>query len=70
MLHLGNDGDAPVTVEIEVDPLGDGVFRLYRAIDVPARGYLPHVFPEGFSAHWLRLRTRQAGRLTAELIYS
>ena len=70
VLHLANDGDAPVAVEIEVDPLGDGVFRPYRTIDVPARGYLPHVFPQGFSAHWLRLRTRQAGRLTAELIYS
>ncbi|HEX9186240.1 MAG TPA: hypothetical protein VGB87_04155 [Vicinamibacteria bacterium] len=26
--------------------------------------------PPVFSAHWLRLRARQAGRLTAELVYS
>ena len=30
VIHLANDGSAPVTVEIEVDPLGDGVFRPYR----------------------------------------
>jgi hypothetical protein len=70
VLHLANDGDAPARVEIEVDPLGDGVFRLHQSIQVPAHGYVPHVFPEGFSAHWLRLRARQAGRLTAELVYS
>jgi hypothetical protein len=70
VLHLANEGDAPAAVEIEVNPLGDGVFRTYQVINVPAHGYLPHVFPEGFSARWLRLRARQAGRLTAELVYS
>jgi hypothetical protein len=70
VIHLANDGSAPVTVEIEVDPLGDGVWRPYRAVEVPAGGYRPHVFPGGFSAHWLRLRARQAARLTAELVYS
>jgi hypothetical protein len=70
VLHLANDGDVPATVEIEVDPLGDDEFRPYRVIDVPAHGYVPHVFPQGFSTHWLRLRARQAGRLTAELVYS
>jgi hypothetical protein len=38
VIHLVNDGKAPATVEIEVDPLGDGVFRGYRSIDVPAGG--------------------------------
>jgi hypothetical protein len=70
VLHLANDGDGPVSVEVEVDPLGDGGFRSWQVIDVPAHAYVPHVFPDGFSAHWLRLRARQAGRLTAELVYS
>jgi hypothetical protein len=70
VIHLANDGSAPVTVEIEVDPLGDGAWRPYLAVEVPAGGYRPHVFPGGFSAHWLRLRARQAARLTAELVYS
>jgi hypothetical protein len=67
VLHLANDVDAPVAVEIEVDPLGDGVFG--PTDDRRARAGTSRVFPEG-SAHWLRLRTRQAGRLTAELVYS
>jgi len=70
VVHLTNDGGGPVTVEVEVDPLGDGVFRSYLTVEVPAGGYRPHVFPDGFSAHWLRLRARQAGRLTAEIVYN
>jgi hypothetical protein len=70
VIHLVNDGNVPATVEVEVDPLGDGVFRTYRSIDVPAGGYAHHVFPDGFSAHWLRLRALRAATLTAELVYS
>jgi hypothetical protein len=70
VIHLANDGSAPVTVEIEVDPLGDGVFRTYRSIDVPPGGYVHHEFPDGFAAHWLRLRSLRAGTLTAEIVYS
>jgi hypothetical protein len=65
-----NDGKAPATVEVEVDPLGDGVFRAYRSIDVPPGGYVHHEFPDGFAAHWLRLRALRAGTLTAEIVYS
>jgi hypothetical protein len=70
VIHLANDGSAPATVEIEVDPLGDGVFRTYRSIDVPPGGYVHHEFPDGFAAHWLRLRALRAGTLTAEIVYS
>ena len=70
VIHLVNDGKAPATVEIEVDPLGDGVFRTYRSIDVPPGGYVHHEFPDGFAAHWLRLRALRAGTLTAEIVYS
>jgi hypothetical protein len=69
-LHLANDGPAPVTVDVEVDPLGDGVFRRYESIVLPARAYRARVLPAGFSVHWLRLRAREAGTLTAEIVYN
>jgi hypothetical protein len=67
--HLVNDGAAPVDVVIEVDPIGDGVFRRHEVITL-APGYRSYVFPDGFSAHWVRFKARAAGKLTAELIYN
>jgi hypothetical protein len=69
-LHLANDGRGPVTVEVEVDPIGDGVFRPYESVVLPAGAYRARVLPAGFSAHWLRLRAREAGTLTAEIVYN
>lgn len=68
-LHLANEGEQAIGVEVEVDPIGDGVFRTLTAIEVAPGAYRAHVFPQGFSAHWLRLRARDAGRVTAELHY-
>jgi hypothetical protein len=69
VFHLVNDGRAPATVEVEVDPLGGGVFRAYRSIDVPPGSYVHHELPDGFAAHWLRLRALRAGTLTSEIVY-
>jgi hypothetical protein len=68
-LHLSNDGAALASVELQVDPLGDGAFRTLETIDLAAGAYRAHVFPHGFGAHWMRLRARVAGRLTAEFHY-
>jgi hypothetical protein len=51
MLHL--KADRQVSITIEVDFLGDGSWDRYESINVP--GYQRHIFPEGFSAHWVRL---------------
>ena len=37
---------------------------------LPAGAYRARVLPAGFSVHWLRLRSREAGTLTAEIVYN
>ena len=66
MLHLKTDKAATVTVEI--DFLGDGSWERYERIAV--NGYAKHIFPAGFSAHWVRLTLDTACTASAEFIYS
>lgn len=70
VLHLSHDADATVTFTVEVDFLGSGEWKTYQKIEVPAKGYVPHVFPEGFSAHWLRITSSAACKATAQLHYT
>ena len=68
VLHL--KADAQVHVDIEVDFLGNGDWNNYAGVDLPSNGYQYHVFPDGFSAHWVRLRASAACSLSAEFIYT
>ncbi len=53
MLHISSDRS--VTVNLEIDFLGSGDWHRYERIKVPVEGYAKHVFPDAFSAHWMRL---------------
>ncbi len=68
MLHLSADRAA--TFEIQVDFLGDGSWNTYDRINVGAGGYRHHEFPEGFSAHWVRLVPGADCVASAEFFYS
>lgn len=54
-LHLCHDADKAVNFTIQVDFLGSGAWKTYGAINVDPGGYEYHVFPAGFSAHWVRV---------------
>jgi hypothetical protein len=68
-LHLTQEGDRQAEFTIEVDFLGDGKFHPYQKITVAPRGYHAFVFPDGFAAHWVRVRAHQSGTATAQFIY-
>ncbi|MDR1010444.1 MAG: hypothetical protein LBM04_04865 [Opitutaceae bacterium] len=70
VLHLSHDAGATVAFTVEVDFLGCGEWKTYAKIEVPANGYVPHVFPDGFSAHWLRVTASAACKATAQLHYT
>lgn len=68
VLHLISDkGDAEV--DIEVDPLGSGEWQRMERIKLNGT-YKYFVFPEGFSAQWVRLVSRTAQTITGEFIYT
>jgi hypothetical protein len=67
-VELSHRADAAVTFTIEVDFDHHG-WHVYRAIPVPAGQTVSHVFPDGFGAHWVRLRTDRDCTATAWLKY-
>lgn len=71
VLHLSHSSKGDLTISIEVDVLGDGSWQKYAAVTVPAStGYACHVFPEAFSAHWVRLKADRESKLTAQFFYN
>ena len=55
VVTLTHDQEDSVRFTIAVDVIGDGSWRKYTTIDVPAKESIAHRFPDGFSAHWVRL---------------
>ena len=70
VVHLAHDSAGDVRFTLEVDFLGNGQWQTYETILVPAKGYRPHVFADGFSAHWIRVSTDQACSATAQFMYN
>ncbi|MGQ9592844.1 MAG: hypothetical protein ACUVYA_21400 [Planctomycetota bacterium] len=58
-----------VSFRVEVDPTGDGLWLFYREFEVEPGRTLEHVFPQAFSARWIRFVAGRATRATAWLIY-
>mgnify|MGYP003650908405 FL=1 len=69
VFQLKHEENNEITFKIEVDFVGDGKWSKYSEIKVPAGGYEHHVFPEGFSAHWVRLTSNSNGKVTAYFLY-
>lgn len=67
VLHLSSDVDMDITVEIDFKGIGE--FHPYLTLTT-SDGFAHHVFPTGFSAHWLRLTPRKDGTATAQLHYT
>ncbi|AXY73896.1 hypothetical protein D3H65_07840 [Paraflavitalea soli] len=65
-ISLTADQDLTVTLEVNTDLSG---WHTYKEIKVPAGKTIQHVFPDGFSAHWIRAKTNRNGKVTAWLKY-
>ncbi len=70
VLHLSHDSERPVGFAVEVDFLGDGTWKTYGTFEVAGSGYLHHEFPDGFSAHWVRVTADRDCRATAYFTYT
>ena len=70
VLHLSHAHPDSVTFQIEVDFMGHGAWKTYASVDVPANSYVPHVFPVGFSAHWVRVVSNTDCVASAQLHYT
>ncbi len=70
---LSHDADETVTFTLEVDVFGaintPETYFTYEEIAAPAGETVTHVFPEGFAAHWIRLRADADCKATATFTY-
>jgi serine/threonine protein kinase len=48
----------------------DGTWETYYRFEVPPSGYVHHEFPEGFSAHWVRVRIDKDAIATVYFVYT
>ena len=58
---------APATITAEIDITGNGNWTTYRTFKVD--GETTHLFPDAFSAYWIRFRSAQDGTASATLVY-
>jgi len=67
-VELSHDAAGTVAVTLEVD-VDHTCWRVYDTIRVPPGQTVSHVFPEGYGAHWVRVRADTACRATAWFVY-
>ncbi|MCM8816284.1 MAG: hypothetical protein NC913_02075 [Candidatus Omnitrophica bacterium] len=67
-LHISHDEKSSITFTIEVDFHGTGLWYPYTKVRTK-NGYGFHIFPEGFSAHWVRIVPDATTVATAQIFY-
>ncbi len=65
-ISLTADKDVTITLEVNTDLMG---WHTYKEIKVAAGKTIQHVFPDGFSAHWIRTKANKDCKATAWLKY-
>ncbi|MEY4482605.1 MAG: hypothetical protein RL693_57 [Verrucomicrobiota bacterium] len=68
-ITLSHNSKDSVEFTVEVDFLANGQWHAYRKISVPAGETVRHAFPEGYQAHWVRLKSSASCEATAQLLY-
>ncbi|MCX8037793.1 MAG: hypothetical protein N3D11_12250 [Candidatus Sumerlaeia bacterium] len=68
-LQMSHDAPRDVQFTIEVDFAADGSWHTYATVAVPPGKTSTHNFPDGYSAHWVRVRTDTDCKATAWLVY-
>ena len=58
-----------MTFTVEADFHGDHSWAIHSRVKVPAGGYEPLVFPEGYGVEWIRVTADTDCRATAHFTY-
>ncbi|MBN2507942.1 MAG: hypothetical protein JXQ71_14750 [Verrucomicrobia bacterium] len=69
ILELSHTALQPVTFTVEVDVAACATWRTYARFTVQPGQTLKHLFPEGYSAHWVRLQTDASATASAIFTY-
>lgn len=69
-IHFKNNSTTDVEYKIEVDFLGNNTWSTFKTIKVAANAYEYFIFPDGYSAHWLRISTNKDCKTTVSVVYN
>ncbi len=69
ILELSHHGRRPVTFTVEVDFSGDDRWSEYGRFTVAPGAVARHAFPDGYSAHWVRLKADTGATVSAIFTY-
>lgn len=69
-VHLENFSEVPLTITVEIDFHGHGRFGAVEMLTVEPGQIRSHVFPPGFSAHWVRVVSDADGVASAQFVYT
>jgi len=69
-LHLKNTGKEEVEIALEIDFLGNEEWNHYTTIKLAVGEYKHYTFPDGYSAHWIRLKVNRESVITAQFVYN
>jgi hypothetical protein len=70
VLHMYHDAESAREFTVEVDFLGNQTWKVYDRFVIDANRYVHHAFPQGFSAHWVRVTADAPCAATAYLHYT
>ena len=69
-VHFINKGEEENEFILEVDVMGNDEWNTYKTIKVEPNGYSHYEFPDGYSAHWVRIKTNKASTVTVQFVYN
>ena len=69
VLSLSHAAESDVTFTVEVDFLADASWSTYQRFTVAPGETFTHTFPDGYRAHWVRLKSDTATTATAQFEY-
>jgi hypothetical protein len=69
-VHLFHDAPETVDFTITTDFMGNGNYKKYKTITVRPGEYVNYIFPDGYSAYWMRISASRACRASAIIIYN
>jgi len=68
-VELSHESEQSVTITLEIDIDGTGLWVSYKSFEVPAGETIKHSFPEAFSACWVRAKCEHPTTATVQFTY-
>lgn len=69
ILTLSNESPNSVTVQLETDLTGTGLWSAFKSLTVPGNETVTFEFPKAFQSYWFRAAAESAAVLTGEMRY-